>query len=60
MRTMILETSYNTGANAFLCLLAVDLVSTDCTAALPTMYDLATDAGVDTDSLFLKNPGISV
>jgi serine-type D-Ala-D-Ala carboxypeptidase/endopeptidase (penicillin-binding protein 4) len=53
MGTMILETSYNTGANDFLCLLAVDLGSTDCSAGLATEYALAEEAGVDTDHLFL-------
>ena len=53
MGTMILETSYNTGANDFMCLLAVELGSTDCTAGLTTEYALAAEAGVDTDYLFL-------
>ncbi|MGH9280810.1 MAG: D-alanyl-D-alanine carboxypeptidase/D-alanyl-D-alanine endopeptidase [Acidimicrobiales bacterium] len=53
MGTMILETSYNTGANAFMCLLAVKAGSTDCTAGLDTMYETAEKAGLDTDRLFL-------
>ena len=53
MGAMILETSYNTGANAFMCLLAVDRGSTDCTDGLDTIYQLAEEAGVDTDVLFL-------
>jgi len=53
MGTMINEVSYNTGANAFLCLLAVEAGSTDCTDGLDTMYALAEEAGLDTDDLFL-------
>jgi serine-type D-Ala-D-Ala carboxypeptidase/endopeptidase (penicillin-binding protein 4) len=53
MGSMINETSYNTGANAFLCLLAVHAGSTDCTAGLPTIYAVAERAGVNTDHLFL-------
>ena len=51
--SMILEVSYNAGANAFLCLLAVDAGSKDCNDGLETMYDLAEEAGLDTDELFL-------
>lgn len=53
MGTMINEVSYNTGANALLCLLAVERGSTTCTDGLATVYELADDAGVDTDDLFL-------
>jgi serine-type D-Ala-D-Ala carboxypeptidase/endopeptidase (penicillin-binding protein 4) len=53
MGSMILEVSYNKGANAFLCLLAVERGSTDCNAGLETLYATASAAGVDTDSLFL-------
>jgi len=53
MGSMILETSYNTGANAFLCLLAVEAGATDCTAGLDTVYQLAEEADLDTDRLFL-------
>jgi D-alanyl-D-alanine carboxypeptidase/D-alanyl-D-alanine-endopeptidase (penicillin-binding protein 4) len=53
MGTMILETSYNTGANAFMCLLAVERGSTDCLDGLDTIYALAGEAGLDTDELFL-------
>jgi D-alanyl-D-alanine carboxypeptidase/D-alanyl-D-alanine-endopeptidase (penicillin-binding protein 4) len=49
----ILEVSYNAGANAFLCLLAVEAGSKDCNTGLETMYDLAEEAGLDTDDLFL-------
>lgn len=51
--TMVLETSWNTGANDLMCLLAVELGSTDCTDGLRTIYDLAGTAGVDTDELFI-------
>jgi D-alanyl-D-alanine carboxypeptidase/D-alanyl-D-alanine-endopeptidase (penicillin-binding protein 4) len=51
--TMINEVSYNTGANAFMCLLAVERGSTDCIDGLETMYALAREAGLDTDELFL-------
>jgi D-alanyl-D-alanine carboxypeptidase/D-alanyl-D-alanine-endopeptidase (penicillin-binding protein 4) len=51
--TMINQVSYNTGANAFLCLLAAESGSTDCTDGLQTVYALAEEAGVDTDDLFL-------
>jgi D-alanyl-D-alanine carboxypeptidase/D-alanyl-D-alanine-endopeptidase (penicillin-binding protein 4) len=53
MGTMILESSYNTGANDFMCLLAVERRSTDCTHGLDTVYELAEEAGIDTDFLFL-------
>lgn len=53
MGKMVLQTSYNTGANAFMCLLAVEAGSTDCTDGLETIYDLAEEAGVDTNRLFL-------
>jgi D-alanyl-D-alanine carboxypeptidase/D-alanyl-D-alanine-endopeptidase (penicillin-binding protein 4) len=53
MGTTILEMSYNTGANAFMCLLAVERGSTDCTDGLDTVYELAEEAGIDTDFLFL-------
>lgn len=51
--SMILEVSYNAGANAFMCLLAVEAGSTDCEKGLETMYELAEEAGLDTDVLFL-------
>jgi len=53
MGSMINEVSYNTGANAFLCLLAVGTGSTDCSDGLETMYGLAEEAGLNTDHLFL-------
>ena len=48
MGTMILETSYNTGANAFLCLLAVNAGSTDCTdRPHDRCYALVEEAGLE-------------
>lgn len=47
MGGMILATSYNTGANAFLCLLAADTGSTDCDDGLPAIRALAESAGID-------------
>ncbi|MBJ8344149.1 D-alanyl-D-alanine carboxypeptidase/D-alanyl-D-alanine-endopeptidase [Antrihabitans sp. YC2-6] len=55
MGAMILETSYNAGANDFLCLLAVERGSTDCAAGLETIYDLAGKAGLDTTAVFLTD-----
>lgn len=46
MGSMILATSYNTGANDFLCLLAVEAGSQDCSDGLPAIRDLATEAGI--------------
>lgn len=43
---MILATSYNTGANAFVCLLAVEAGSNQCPDGLPAIRDLAAKAGV--------------
>ena len=48
-----MEVSYNVGANAFMCLLAVERGSTDCLDGLETVYELAAEAGMDTDVLFL-------
>ena len=53
MGTMIMEMSYNVGANSFMCLLAVESGSDDCIDGLDTVYALAEQAGVDTDMLFL-------
>ena len=53
MGSMILETSYNAGSNTFLCLLAVELGSTDCTDGLKTIDALVVDAGLDPNALFL-------
>ncbi|HEY9314298.1 D-alanyl-D-alanine carboxypeptidase/D-alanyl-D-alanine-endopeptidase [Williamsia sp.] len=43
---MILATSYNTGANTFVCLLAVEAGSDQCADGLPAIRDLAAEAGV--------------
>ncbi|MBV9326248.1 MAG: hypothetical protein JO352_20995 [Chloroflexi bacterium] len=43
---MILTTSYNTGANAVLCLLAVHAGSTDCLDGLPVIRALTDRAGI--------------
>ncbi|MGU3435022.1 D-alanyl-D-alanine carboxypeptidase/D-alanyl-D-alanine-endopeptidase [Actinomycetes bacterium M1A6_2h] len=43
---MILATSYNTGANALVCLLAVEVGSDQCADGLPTVRDRASDAGI--------------
>ncbi|WP_158726406.1 D-alanyl-D-alanine carboxypeptidase/D-alanyl-D-alanine-endopeptidase [Tomitella fengzijianii] len=50
---MVQRTSYNTGANAFLCLLAVQAGSTDCTDGLDTVHALAAKADVPADRLIL-------
>jgi serine-type D-Ala-D-Ala carboxypeptidase/endopeptidase (penicillin-binding protein 4) len=53
MGAMILETSYNTGANAFLCYLALELGSTDCETGLETIDALVEEAGLDPSAVFL-------
>lgn len=53
MGKMIMEISYNVGANSLMCLLAVEAGSDDCTDGLATVYALAEEAGVDTDVLVL-------
>ncbi|MGH9271946.1 MAG: D-alanyl-D-alanine carboxypeptidase, partial [Ilumatobacteraceae bacterium] len=53
MGSMIMETSYNVGANTFMCLLAVERGSDDCIDGLETVYSLAGEAGIDTEVLFL-------
>src|SRR5258705_1934994 len=50
---MILQTSYNTGANAMLCLLAVKAGSTDCTAGLKTIRETIDRAGLVSDDVVL-------
>ncbi|MGB3696352.1 MAG: D-alanyl-D-alanine carboxypeptidase/D-alanyl-D-alanine-endopeptidase [Gordonia sp. (in: high G+C Gram-positive bacteria)] len=50
---MVLRTSYNTGANAFLCLNAVQAGATDCTDGLKSTRTLAGKAGIDDDALIL-------
>ncbi|WP_235916135.1 D-alanyl-D-alanine carboxypeptidase/D-alanyl-D-alanine-endopeptidase [Antrihabitans cavernicola] len=51
--SMILETSYNTGANAMMCLLAVEAGSTDCTAGLKTIRDEVEMAGLNSNEVVL-------
>lgn len=53
MGRMILEISYNAGANAFLCLLAVEAGSHDCVEGLKTMNALVKKAGLDPEAVFL-------
>ena len=53
MGTVIMQMSYNMGANAFMCLLAVERGSDDCIDGLKSVYELAGEAGLDTDLLFL-------
>ena len=48
-----MEMSYNAGANAFLCLLAVERGSENCIDGLDTIYELTAEAGIDTSELFL-------
>lgn len=50
---MVLETSYNTGANALMCLLAVHGGSTDCIDGLAAVHHQLGRAGVDTDDVVL-------
>lgn len=52
---MILATSYNTGANAFLCLLAVDAGSETCSDGLPAVRALAERAGISTSDLVITD-----
>jgi D-alanyl-D-alanine carboxypeptidase/D-alanyl-D-alanine-endopeptidase (penicillin-binding protein 4) len=51
--TMILKTSYNTGANALMCRLAVHTGSTDCLDGLKPMRALITTAGLVADDVVL-------
>ena len=55
MGSMILQTSYNTGANAFLCLLAVARGSTACSDGLSTIYELVDKAGLDSKAVFVTD-----
>ena len=50
---MILETSYNTGANALMCLLAAHGGSPDCIDGLEAVHQQLDRAGVDTDDVVL-------
>ena len=51
--TMILETSYNTGANALLCLLAARSGSHDCEDGLKTIRTTIDKSGIDSDAVVL-------
>ncbi|MFH5232537.1 D-alanyl-D-alanine carboxypeptidase/D-alanyl-D-alanine-endopeptidase [Antrihabitans spumae] len=55
MGAMILETSYNAGANAFLCMLAVKAGKTDCLAGIETIYGLVEKAGLNKDAVFVTD-----
>ena len=52
---MILATSYNTGANTFLCLLAVATGSSSCSDGLPTVRALAEKAGIAASDLVVMD-----
>jgi D-alanyl-D-alanine carboxypeptidase/D-alanyl-D-alanine-endopeptidase (penicillin-binding protein 4) len=55
---MILATSYNTGANTFLCLLAANAGSTECDDGLDSIRELATEAGIaEADLLLVDGQG---
>ena len=51
--TMVLETSYNTGANAMLCLLAVKSGSKDCTEGLKSIRSAIDKSGITSDQVIL-------
>lgn len=53
LASMILKTSYNTGANALLCLLAVHDGSTDCLDGLEPIRALVTKAGLEPNDVVL-------
>jgi len=53
--SMILRTSYNTGANAMLCLLATKSGSTDCTDGLRTIRTTVDKAGLPSDAVVLTD-----
>ena len=55
MGAMSLETSYNAGANAFLCMLAVKAGKTDCLAGIETIYGLVEKAGLNKDAVFVTD-----
>ncbi|WP_040494068.1 D-alanyl-D-alanine carboxypeptidase/D-alanyl-D-alanine-endopeptidase [Ilumatobacter nonamiensis] len=50
---MILATSYNTGANSFLCQLAVEAGTDQCSEGLPAVRTLAAEAGISSSDLVL-------
>jgi D-alanyl-D-alanine carboxypeptidase/D-alanyl-D-alanine-endopeptidase (penicillin-binding protein 4) len=51
--TLVMETSYNTGANAFLCLIAVKAGSSDCEDGLKTIRTLINKAGLNSNDVVL-------
>ena len=53
--SMVLDISYNPGANTFLCLLAVEAGSTNCLDGLDTVYATLDRAGMDTDEIYLAD-----
>ncbi len=55
MGTMILQTSYNTGADALLCLLAVQADSTDCVDGLKVIREATEKAGMVSDRVVLTD-----
>jgi len=55
MGSMILRTSYNTGAEDLLCLLAAHLHSTDCTDGLKLVEKELEKAGLDVNDVVLAN-----
>src|SRR5207253_566686 len=56
--TMILKTSWNTGANAFMCLMAVRAGSTECIDGLKTVHEQIDNAGlVANDVVLLDGAG---
>jgi D-alanyl-D-alanine carboxypeptidase/D-alanyl-D-alanine-endopeptidase (penicillin-binding protein 4) len=55
MGGMILATSYNRGANTFMCLLAVNEGSTDCLDGLTPIRQQASEAGIGDSELMLMD-----
>ncbi len=53
--SMILRTSYNTGANAMLCLLATKSGSTDCADGLKSIRTVVNNAGLMSDAVVLTD-----
>ncbi|MPY92217.1 MAG: D-alanyl-D-alanine carboxypeptidase/D-alanyl-D-alanine-endopeptidase [Acidimicrobiia bacterium] len=51
--SMILETSYNTGANALMCLMAASAGSEDCIDGLKTVHEKIDEAGLVADDIVL-------
>ncbi|MGI8415553.1 MAG: D-alanyl-D-alanine carboxypeptidase/D-alanyl-D-alanine endopeptidase [Nakamurella sp.] len=58
MSDMIMQTSYNRGANAMMCLLAVKVGSTNCLDGLKLMHQTASKAGLSpADTLLFDGQG---